>query len=538
MASPYKKVTTGEIKGWVEEEIHQLMPPHFFEDPVRVIQELHGKVIKESRLRWAAIFCLADQKRIFLKRDRTKGWFESLKYLILPSKARKEWFIAHQLHRRNLAVPRPLGWMEKIHQGMVQESYYLSEAVGSGISFIEDCSKPGDPPLVGELASTVKKIHKAGLFHGDLHAGNFLWDGSSFFLADLHSAKITRGLSLSQRLWNLAHLFHSLRSAWGEKEHSKFIEVYFEGESFDPRKKERVLQKIHSWMNRLQRRQWRSRTKRCLKESSEFSVYREAGICYHHRRDYPLAVIKKRVEEHHRMVLEKSSGLVKSSPEVTVSILENGGGKVSVKNHRPCAFWDSFREHFRRSRGMKAWIAGNGLKVRGVPSLRPLALMEIRDWSGLRESSFLMEVSQAHQELDRYILQSLGDFKEKRVFIKAFSKWLSQYHKKNLYHRDMKTCNILVSKGRDTWGFHLLDLEDVRLDKKVSGRELFKTFLQLNTSTPKTVATTDRFRFFGEYLRLNPIVKDRKSFLRRLIHESKRREVVYVTPWGVVTEKL
>jgi serine/threonine protein kinase len=164
--------------------------------------------------------------------------------------------------------------------------------------------------------------------------------------------------------------------------------------------------------------------------------------------------------------------------------------------------------------------------------------MENRDWSGLRESSFLMEVSEAYQELDRYILQTLGDFKEKRRFIKAFSIWLSQYHKKNLYHRDMKTCNILVSKARDTWGFYLLDLEDVRLDKKVSGRKLFKTFLQLNTSTPKMVTTTDRLRFFGEYLRLNPIVKNRKDFLRRLIDESKRRELVYVAPWGVVTEKL
>jgi len=97
---------------------------------------------------------------------------------------------------------------------------------------------------------------------------------------------------------------------------------------------------------------------------------------------------------------------------------------------------------------------------------------------------------------------------------------------------------MMISKAGEAWNFHLLDLEDVRLDKKVSGRELFKTFLQLNTSTPKAVTTTDRFRFFGEYLRLNPVVKDRKSFLRRLIDESKRREVVYVAPWGVVTERL
>ena len=89
MASSYKKVSTGEIKGWVEEEILQLMPPHFFEDPVRVIQELNGKVIKESRLRWAAIFCLPNQQRIFLKRDRTKGWFESAQIPDSPFQGQK-----------------------------------------------------------------------------------------------------------------------------------------------------------------------------------------------------------------------------------------------------------------------------------------------------------------------------------------------------------------------------------------------------------------------------------------------------------------
>jgi tRNA A-37 threonylcarbamoyl transferase component Bud32 len=538
MASPYKKVSTGEIKGWVEEEILQLLPPHFFEDPVGVIQELNGKVIKESRLRWAAIFCLADQQRVFLKRDRTKGWVESLKYLLLPSKARKEWFIADQLHRRNLHVPRPLGWMEKIHRGMIQESYYLSEAIGSGVSFIEDCSKSGDRRLVGELANTVKKIHNAGLFHKDFHAGNFLWDGETFFLTDLHSAKITRGLTLSQRLWNLAHLFHSLRSSWGEEEHSKFIGVYFDGKSFDPRHKEKVLQKIHSKMDHLQRRQWRSRTKRCLKESSEFSVQKKKGVYYYRQRDFPLEVLKQSVEEHLRLVKEEPSDLIKCSSEITVSILENGGRKLSVKQYRPHTYWRGFKEHFRRSRGMKAWIAGNGLSVRGIPSLKPLGVVERTSWSGLKQSSFLMEVSDRDQELDRYILKNLGDFKERRRFIKAFAKWLSHYHRLNLYHQDMKTCNIMVSKGGDGWNFHLLDLEDVRLDEKVVEKQVFKSFLQLNTSTPKMVTTTDRFRFFRAYHRLNPVVRDQKSFLRHLIDQSKRRELVYVAPWGVVTEKL
>jgi hypothetical protein len=48
----------------------------------------------------------------------------------------------------------------------------------------------------------------------------------------------------------------------------------------------------------------------------------------------------------------------------------------------------------------------------------------------------------------------------------------------------------------------------------------------------------DRLRFFKEYLRLNPIVKDPKSFLRDLVKESRRRGLVYVSPEGVVTEKM
>jgi serine/threonine protein kinase len=106
-----------------------------------------------------------------------------------------------------------------------------------------------------------------------------------------------------------------------------------------------------------------------------------------------------------------------------------------------------------------------------------------------------------------------------------------------IYHRDMKTCNILVSKEGKAWVFHLLDLEDVRLDRKVTERVLFKNFLQLNTSTPKIVTGTDRFRFCKEYLARNPIIKNRKIFLRRLIEESRQRSLVYVAPWGVVTEK-
>jgi len=538
LPSSYKVFSQRDIKGWMRGELWSLLPTPFFEDPLSFVQKMGGEFVKESRLRWAVILTLLDGKRIFLKKDNTKDWIEGLKYLILPSKGRKEWFISYQLQGKDLRIPEPLGWMERIHRGLVKESYYFSEAIGSGRSLIEDRVKLEDPFVLLEMARTVKKIHGAGLFHKDLHAGNFIWDDPSLYLIDLHSTKIVKTLSLSQRLWNLALLFQSLRSVWGQRCQSLFMDAYFEGESFHLLRKGELLQTIHSWMDRLQRRHWKSRTKRCLKESSEFSVEAAGGITYFHRRDFPLEVLKETVNEHRRCASERSSELLKVSSEVTVSKLGGRGQKISVKNYHPSKVWDRFKEHFRCSKGMRAWISGNGLRARGVTGLKPLGLAEKRDWLGLRESFLVMEVLEGAQELDRYIINRLNNSKERKRLVKLFAQWLSHYHGKHLYHRDMKTCNLLVSEDGEAWNFYLLDLEDIRLDKKVSERDLFKNFLQLNTSAPKIITTRDRLRFFRDYLALCPLVHDKKAFLKRLIAESKQRDLVYISPQGTVIERL
>ncbi len=533
-----KRISKGEIKGWVRGEVLDNLPPTFFDDPTSSVQEMGGEVIKESTWRWAAIFCPPNGRRFFLKRDKTKGWAEYIKYLFTPSRGQKEFLIASRLERKSLNIPKPLGWMERVRRGLVRESYYLSEAIGTGVSFIEEVAKSKAPHSMIELAMTVRKFQEVGLFHQDLHAGNFLWDGDSLFLTDLHRAKIVKPLSLNQRLWNLSHLFHSLRSMWGEGEQLQFLNQYFEGRFDESQRREMLHQQIHPVMDRLQKRQWRSRTKRCLKESTEFTVQWEKGIHYFHRRDFPMGRLKRVMEEHQDLVRERPFSLVKNSPEVIVSILNDEGKRICLKQLCYPHFWGRMKEHFRRSKGLKSWMAANGMRARGIPSLKPLALVERKNWLGLKESFLFMEALANDQEMDRYILKGFEDLDKKRLFIKTFARWLDGLHKMSLFHRDMKTCNILVSEKGETWDFHLLDFEDLLMGEKVNRKKLFRNFLQLNTSTPKVITTIDRFRFFREYLRLNPIVKDQKIFLWRLISESRRRGLVYVSPQGVVTETL
>jgi hypothetical protein len=537
-SSIFKRVSKGEIRGWVTGEVFDSLPVDFFGDPISFVREMGGEVVKESMWRWAAIFRLPNGMRVFLKRDKAKGWAEYMKYLLLPSKGQKEFLIASQMERKELKVPKPLGWMERIRRGLVRESYYLSKATGTGASFIDEVAKAKEPRSIIELAMTVRAFQDAGLLHQDLHGGNFLWEGDSLFLTDLHRTKIMGTLSSNQRLWNLAHLFHSLRKMWGETEQLQFLDRYFEGISDGRKKREILFERIYPSMGRLLRRQWRSRTKRCLKESGEFTVQKERGIRYFHRRDFSLGRLKKMLDEHRNLVRERPFCLVKSSPEVNVSIFEDEGERISSKQFCYPHLWGRVKEYFRRSKGLKAWVAANGLRARGVPTLRPLALVERKDWMGLKESFLFMEAPASDLEMDRYVLKGFEGLKRKRFFVKTFARWLGGLHRMSVYHKDMKTCNVLVSEKGESWDFHLLDFEDIRLDDKVNRKKLFRNFLQLNTSTPRVMTKVDRFRFFREYLYLNPIVKDEKAFLGGLVDESRRRGLVYVSPQGVVTERL
>jgi tRNA A-37 threonylcarbamoyl transferase component Bud32 len=539
MGTPiYKRVSKGEMRGWMERNVLDRLPPAFFRDPISSVEEMGGKRIKESRWRWAALLSFPDGRRVFFKRDRTKDRMEYLKYLFFPSKGRKEFLIASQLERRNLNIPRPLGWMEKTRSGLVEESYYLSGAVGTGVSLIEEAAKSREPHMILQLAATVRKFQDAGLFHQDLHGGNFLLEGDFLFLTDLHRARMVKHLSQRQRFWNLAHLFHSLRSAWGEAEQLQFLAAYGEATLNDLQRREMLFQKIYPVMDRLQKRQWRSRTKRCLKESTEFTVHQEKGTYYFRRRDFPMEDLRSVLEKHRDLVRKNSSLLIKNAPEVVVSVLDHRGGRICLKQFRYPRLLDRMKEHLRRPKGLRSWVAANGMRARGLPSLKPLALLERKNWVGLKESILFMEALAEDQEMDRYVLKGFENLNAKRRFIQTFARWLVGLHKMGLYHKDMKTCNLLVSQGGEMWNFHLLDFEDILTDKKVNPEKLFRNFLQLNTSTPKVMTRSDRFRFFREYLRLNPIVQEKKFFLRRLMRESRRRGLVYVSPHGVVSEEM
>jgi serine/threonine protein kinase len=257
-------------------------------------------------------------------------------------------------------------------------------------------------------------------------------------------------------------------------------------------------------------------------ESIEFCNYKGKGINYYYRKDFSLDDIKNAIKIHLKYIQEEPLALIKNSSRTKISIFENRGIKICVKQFCYPSLWSRLKENFRYSKGIKSWINGNDLRAKGISSIKPMALIERRNRLGLIESFFIMEAPEKGEELGRYILKGFKDVRRKIIFIKSFAKWLSDLHQKNIYHKDMKASNILILEKECSWDFLLIDMEDFEMGKSITEKKLLKNLIQLNTSIPNNIKTTDRFRFFYNYLRLNPIIKDKKIFIRRLLEAGKR----------------
>ncbi len=146
-------------------------------------------------------------------------------------------------------------------------------------------------------------------------------------------------------------------------------------------------------------------------------------------------------------------------------------------------------------------------------------------------------------EMDRYILKNFhgqsspGELERKRAFINDFAKTIAKMHSQNVFHSDLKTCNIMVKEGEGkSFDFIFLDFDKVTFNEIISIRKRIKNLTQINLSTPGCITFTDRFRFLREYLGPCNMEDEKKNILREIINISKTEKILYVSFKGDVTE--
>lgn len=601
-------VSTTIIKNgaeWTLREGYGNIPDRLYPDGFRSgINGENSTLIKENRVRSVISMPVTDinENGIYIKYFKRGGYRDYVKYLFVPTRIRTEWEVGNALLNKNINTALPLAIAKKRTCSLL-----VTEAVTNSEDFMGFCQDRYQGALSGEKEAEKKKlldklsvfirdIHEKGFCHYDLHTGNILIrfkknqspsiHDCDLYLMDLHSVKIVKRISRSKRLYNLAQVFNSLSSILTKTDKLDFVRSYGSNALGSTIDENELVRQIESQSSRIRKIHYRSRLKRCLKESSAFAKKRSPGMKGFFRKGYDTNLFTGLIEKHHNALVCGDKAIVMkrdSKTALTRFLLENEDiQSVVVKQYKVSCGMCLIKNIFRNSTGKKAWIAGNGLLAYGFNTPKPLALMEKKVLGITTDSYLIMEDARDCLEMDRYILKnfhaksgssqfndenhpisppsqggergevknfnttsldtgqlrqsSLGKIKKRRTFINNLAEAIGGMHNQNILHHDLKTCNIMVKEKDKSFYFTFLDFDKVSFEEEITIRKRVKNLTQMNLSTPKLISTTDRLRFLKEYLRQCSIIDEKKEILREIINLSKTEKILYVSSNGDVTE--
>ncbi|MBI4586849.1 MAG: hypothetical protein HY717_22780 [Planctomycetes bacterium] len=494
-------------------------------------------VLKENRIRTVLRVPAPDRppaaERWVVKVYRHLGFYDRLRARLFSSRAEREFRALRALRQRGFPVPRPLACGLRRRRGLTVEGGLVMEEIAGGLPLPALLSQTYGPDrscdpangaaperlaevrsLLIQLGALVRRLHESGVYHPDLHGGNLLLDSSgkaSLHLIDLHSCRFPGFVPRFLRLKGLAMVAYSLRQALPVEELRWILSGYLDAaaaaregaahEDLAPTDlapaAARLREEIALIIARLARRQLRSRTRRCLLNSTVFAVERWKGFRAFRRRAFPLEPVEPFLR------VEPSGEVLKRSATGWVARVRACGREVILK-HRRYGLLERLAGLFSTSRLRRAWIAALGLEVRSLPAPPGLALVERRRWGLVREAWLFQESIPGAAPLDRFLWETYGPAapsapgrcRGKLELARALGRLARRLHEAGVLKHDLAPQNLLVTPDSKLW---IVDLDDVRFCDRLSGRRRERNLAQLGNLPEGHISTADFLRALKAY---------------------------------------
>jgi len=413
------------------------------------------KVIKDNNRRQVLFFQTPDGG-FYLKRSVLIREKDRLRHLLLPRRRWAEWRNLHRLQNAQIAAARPV--MKGENKGVHPKIFFLlTEKVdGTPLKFdsLNDARK---------LGQYIAHLHSRGVYHADLHPGNIILKSNNQpCLIDVQEVFLLPWLPSWLRIYNLGKLFYHLSyHSDGGKWREELLSGYNLG-----RRELVTTSKLVKALDRHQQRYYRSRGKRCFKNSTGFVIVKSNELRGYKRRNFIWGVHEL------RQALEKGKVL---KPARTITF--NG---VCIKIHN--------RKLFTPDRCLVSWKMSRALEVRNISTPRSLGYFKM-DGKSFFLSKYLVDGTL----LDDY-LSSFTDEQQKRRALKELALWLKKVHDCNIWHKDFKSSSILYQNGH----YYIVDLDGVRI-RRLTEENKIVFFGQLNASLSDAITCKDRLRFYYYY---------------------------------------
>ncbi len=328
-------------------------------------------------------------------------------------------------------------------------------------------SRPAERDDLDRILPAVARMHASGMLHGDLHLGNILIAGNQPILIDLQRTRFMPWIPGWVRERELGYLAFSLG---------------------DPLPKS--LRHVRFWRDIRAQRHWRSRTKRCLIESSAFTRWAYQQDEGFRRREIDAPALTATLDA------ATAGEVLKDGPKTWLYRV----GPWIVKRHES--------RHAARA----AWSGALGLEERGMGVARALAW--VGPWIVMEDAGMTL-IEWVESQYDA------APDTETVALANSLGELLAALHRRGIYHADLKANNIALTPHGPA---QLLDYGDVHFGWRVSYRRRVKNLAQVNAALPNLVPGKVRIQTLERYLEASESTLEAAALKRDVVRESLKRQ--------------
>jgi hypothetical protein len=211
--------------------------------------------------------------------------------------------------------------------------------------------------------------------------------------------------------------------------------------------------------------------------------------------------------------------ILKHDARARVSEVQTSHGSWIVKRYHAGGFLRRTADLFRGSPARPAWLAGHGLRARGIGVAMPVAFVEDRPWGVPTTSAVVLENLQGLEASDQCDAAWAND----REVVDAIVRLAIRLHQRSITHGDLKASHVLLERGPEGIEGRLIDLEGVRFRRRLGDRERIQALAELNASLPDRISADLRCRAFQRYASAVPFKGGATGALRRIVEISLER---------------
>lgn len=298
-------------------------------------------------------------------------------------------------------------------------------------------------------------MHEASIYQQDIHLDNFLTAEEKVYLIDGDQVHLKKGqarLSPKQAIDNLAMFFTQLYP-WQDEWIDSMFDCYLaERKSPDSGV---VLRAVKQKL--LEHRAWREKkyiTKKVFRVCSAFNVIKNWRI---------FCVFSRELRKEHAIqfiddpdLLIKEGEVLKSGRTATVAKINFGDKSYIVKRYNRKNFFHQFARSLKKSRSAVSWRNGHLLQLYGIPTAKPLLMLERRIGPMRGISYVVTEYLTGLHAFDYF--QEDDRSSEAKEMAQKITKLIQDLHQCRFIHGDLKPNNIWITGNRPI----LIDLDGMR----------------------------------------------------------------------------